>query len=355
MSSIILDCDLMKFPHSGLYHYCQNLAKHINMLLAAENQSLMKMYLPPKRKLSLIGESYHLVERKWHKLFQPFLRECQVWHAPFQSGRIIPDKRRYPNIKVVLTIHDLNVLHEGKPEAYQQQSLIRTQALIDQSDAIVCISEFTKNDVLTHCNVGNKPIHVIYNGLNKASETANDVVSYRPNRNFLLGIGYLNKKKNFHVLLPLLESHPDLELIILGHHDDPEYVAQMQAQAQELGVDERLHLPGPVSEQDKIWYLRNCKAFVHPSLAEGFGFPVVEAMQFGKPVFISRLTSLPEVGGNVAFYFPDFSANAIQKTFREGMQRYEAANMQRYIIEQAERFSWNKSAGQYLSIYRSLM
>lgn len=355
MSSIILDCDLMKFPHSGLYHYCQNLAKHINMLLAAENQSLMKMYLPPRRKLSLIDESYHVVERKWHKLFQPFLKECLVWHAPFQSGRIIPDKRRYPNIKVVLTIHDLNVLHEGKSEACQRQSLVRTQALIDQSDAVVCISEFTKNDVLTHCDVGSKPVHVIYNGLNKAQEATNGVSSYKPNREFLLGIGYLNKKKNFHVLLPLLQSNPDLELILLGHHDDPDYVNQMNQQAQTLNVSDRLHLLGPVSEPDKIWYLRHCKAFLHPSLAEGFGFPVLEAMQFGKPVFISRLTSLPEVGGKVAFYLPDFTPDAIQTTFRQGMQTYETSNMQHRIIEQAERFSWNKSADQYLSIYRSFM
>ncbi|CAN5581273.1 glycosyltransferase family 1 protein [soil metagenome] len=355
MSRIILDCDLMKFPHSGLYYYCQNLGEHINQVLAEENEPFMQMFLPPRKKLILRPEPYHLVERKWHKFFQPFLLDCRVWHAPFQSGRIFPNRKRFPNLKIVLTIHDLNVLHEGKPEPVQQKSMAHTQSLIDQSDAIVCISEFTKQDVLANCYVGEKPVHVIHNGVNKLPEVTADVVGYKPAREFLLGIGYLNKKKNFHVLLPLLESNPDLEMIIIGHHDDPQYVDQMKRLAHESGVEKRLHLPGTVSEADKIWYLRHCTAFLHPSLAEGFGLPVVEAMQFGKPVFLSRFTSLPEIGGDAAFYFPDFDANVVQDVYRQGMQEYETSNLSESIVKHAAQFDWAKSARQYMAVYQSLI
>ncbi|QIP15285.1 glycosyltransferase family 4 protein [Spirosoma aureum] len=355
MPRIILDCDLMKFPHSGLYHYCQNLTQHINSLLTEENQALMQMYLPPRKKLRLIEEPHHLIERKWHKFIQPFLKDCQLWHAPFQSGRIVPNKRKFPHVKVVLTIHDLNFLHEGKPANYQEKSLVRTQTLIDQSDAIICISEFTRNDVLTHCTTNGKPIHVIYNGLNPLPQMDDDVSIYKPGREFLLGLGYLNRKKNYHVLLPLLQSNTDLELIILGHHDDPDYVVSMRNYAQKLGVDDRLKLPGTVSEAEKIWHLRHCKAFLHPSLAEGFGLPVIEAMQFGKPVFLSRLTSLPEIGGDSAFYFPDFSAVTVQEVYRQGMKAYETSSMAASIIENTKRFNWEKSARQYLAVYQSLM
>jgi glycosyltransferase involved in cell wall biosynthesis len=355
MSRIIFDCNLMKFPNSGLFYYCQNLGQHINGILAQEHQPLMQMYLPPRKKLVLPPERYHLVEQKWHKFIKPFLMDCRVWHAPFQSGRIVPDKKRFPKVKIVLTVHDLNVLHEGKPETVQQKSLAHTQSLIDQSDAIVCISEFVKSDVLAHCSVGDKPIYVIHNGLNKLPDVAGNVVGYRPSREFLLGIGYLNKKKNFHVLLPLLQSNPDLELIIIGHHDDPAYVSQMKDLAQELGVGERLQLPGTVSEADKVWYLRNCKALLHPSLAEGFGLPVIEAMQFGKPVFLSRFTSLPEVGGDTAFYFPDFTPSVVQEVYRQGMTTYETSMSTEAIATYATRFDWDKSARQYLSVYQSLM
>lgn len=344
----------MKYVHSGLYHYCQNLGVHINRLLEAEHQPLMQMYLPPRRKVIFDPEPYHLVEERWHKLFRPFLKDCRVWHAPFQSGRILPDKKRYPNLKVVLTVHDLNVLHEGKPEDLQQKSLAHTQSLIDQSDAIVCISEFTKSDVLAHCRVGDKPVYVIYNGLNKAPEQVGEPTGYRPAGEFLLGIGYQNKKKNFHVLLPLLQSNPDLELLLAGHHDDPVYVDQMRQSAQTMGVSERLHLLGTVSEADKAWYLKHCKALLHPSLAEGFGLPVIEAMQFGKPVFLSTATSLPEIGGDAAFYFPNFDAEAVQETFRQGMNSYDTSRAEA-IIHNAARFTWEESARQYLAVYRSLM
>jgi glycosyltransferase involved in cell wall biosynthesis len=355
MSRIILDCNLMKYSHSGLYHYCQYLGDHINQLLAAENQPLMLLYLPPRRKLRLAAEPYHLVEERWHKLFKPFLKDCRVWHAPFQSGRILPDKKRYPAIKVVLTVHDLNVLHEGKPAAVQQKSLAHTQSLIDQSDAIVCISEFTKSDVLAHCRVGDKPVYVIYNGLNKAPDQVGEPTAYKPERSFLLGIGYQNRKKNYHVLLPLLQSNPDLELLLVGHHDDPAYVEQMRQSAQAMGVSDRLHLLGTVSEGDKVWYLKHCKAFLHPSLAEGFGLPVIEAMQFGKPVFLSTATSLPEVGGDAAFYFPDFAADVVQHVYAEGMKTYESTPRADAIRQQATRFSWEESARQYLAVYQSLM
>ncbi|MBD2756781.1 glycosyltransferase family 4 protein [Spirosoma validum] len=345
----------MKFPHTGLYYYCQNLGEAINQLLADEHQPLMQMYLPPRKKLILSPEPYHLIERKWHKFIQPFLMDCRIWHAPFQSGRILPNKKRFPKLKVVLTVHDLNVLHEGKPEAVQQKSLAHTQSLIDQSDAVVCISEFTKNDVLTHCSVGDKPIQVIYNGQNKLPDAIGDVVAYKPKREFLLGIGYLNQKKNFHVLLPLLQDNPDLELIVIGHQDDPDYVARMEQSAQKMGVQERMHLLGRVSESDKVWYLRHCKALVHPSLAEGFGLPVIEAMQFGKPVFLSTLTSLPEVGGSAAFYFPDFEASTIQEVYQQGMRAYGTTVSQEQIIQNAARFDWNKSAQHYLALYQSLM
>ena len=356
MSRIIFDCDLMKFPHTGLYYYCQNLGEHINTLLAAENQPLMKMYLPPRKKLILSPEPYHLVERKWHKFIQPFLTDCRVWHAPFQSGRIYPDKKRFPGLNVVLTVHDLNVIHEGKPESVQQKSLAHTQSLIDQSDAIVCISEFTKNDVLTHCSVGDKPVYVIYNGVNTLPKTAGEPVAYRPAREFLLGIGYLNAKKNVHVLLPLLQSNPDLEMVLVGHPDDPKYVNKLNELAQQLSVADRLHLAGTVSEADKVWYLSHCKAFLHPSIAEGFGLPVVEAMQFGKPIFLSPLTSLPEIGGDAAFYFPDFEPDTIQEVYRNGMKTYdETATKAESIRARAAQFDWAKSARQYLDVYQSLM
>ncbi|PQA56314.1 glycosyltransferase family 4 protein [Siphonobacter curvatus] len=353
MSSIILDCGLMKFPNSGLYHYCLNMSEQVNKLLRKQQKPPMMMYVPPAERLQIQPEKHHIIERKWHKIWKPFLAGCKVWHAPFQSGRIIPE--RDSDTRVVLTVHDLNALHEGKAREEQLRSLAHTQNLIDRSDAIVCISEFTKNDVLNNCDVHGKPIHVIHNGLNKLSTPHLEATSYRPRRPFLFGLGYVNAKKNYHVLLPLLLANPDLELVVAGHHDEPEYASRMWTMAEDMGVSDRLYLAGPISESEKAWYLDNCMAFLHPSLAEGFGFTVVEAMSFGKPVFISNLTSLPEIGGDVAFYFSDFEAEHMQRVFREGMHTYSTTPLAEQLKKRAENFSMERSASQYLDVYQSLL
>jgi len=351
MSKIILDCDLMRFRDSGLYHYCLNLGSYVNKILIREGQEPVRFYVPPQEATAFGSRQHVIVEDTTHRFFKPFLWNCKLWHAPFQSGRIVP---RNPSIKVLLTIHDLNPLHEGKPVKEQKESLSRTQALIDRSNAIVCISEFTKSDVLKNCEVGNKPVYVVHNGTHAVGEPVLNSSSYRPQLPFLFGMGYVNRKKNFDVLIPLLVN-TDLELVIAGRLDEPDYITQMKQHAERLGVAARLHILGPVSEEEKAWYLKNCKAFVLPSLAEGFGAPVVEAMQFGKPLFLSSRTSLPEIAGDTAFYFHDFEPENMREVVSRGFETYQQNGMAERIIQRGKDFNWNQKAKEYVAIYQSLI
>ena len=351
MGRIILDCDLMRFRDSGLYHYCLNLGSYVNKIITRQGKDPVNFYVPPKEVDTFGSRRNVIVERKAHRFLQPFLWDCKLWHAPFQSGRILP---RNPSIKVLLTIHDLNPLHEGKPINEQKESLSRTQALINRSDAIVCISEFTKGDVLKNCEVGNKPVYVVHNGTHAVGQPILSPSSYQPRRPFLFGMGYVNRKKNFDVLVPLLVD-TDFELVIAGRLDEPDYIAQMKNHAEQLGVADRLHILGPVSEEDKAWYFKNCKAFVLPSLAEGFGAPVVEAMQFGKPLFLSNRTSLPEIAGDAAFYFNDFEPEMMRTILFKGLEKYEQNGMAARIIQRGKDFDWNQKAKEYVAIYNSLI
>jgi glycosyltransferase involved in cell wall biosynthesis len=351
---IILDCDLMKYPNSGLYHYCLNLGNEMSDLLTDDPGYRISFYTPSSARNDFNRPASAIVERKgWWNYFKPFMRGCTIWHAPFQSGRVVPDKRNFPGLKVLLTIHDLNPLHEGKPEEEQKKSLAHTQSLIDKADALVCISDFTKSDVLTHCKTGNKPVHVIHNGTHQVHAPVLRDNSYRPSRPFLFGMGYVNRKKNYHVLLPLLENE-SIELVIAGKLDESDYVNNMLETAEAMGVSDRLRFTGPVSEGEKAWYYQHCLAFVHPSLAEGFGAPVVEVMQFGKPLFLSALTSLPEIGGEAAFYFSSFEKEHMHHVFRKGMEKYNSNGLADYIRNRGAAFDWKQKAKEYLAVYRSL-
>lgn len=353
MGQIMLDCDLMKYPNSGLYYYCLDLGLHVNPLLEQAGMPKMDFYVHRKERTAFGPDNKVIIEHKRHRFFKPFLWNCRIWHAPFQTGRIVPYRNKA--VKVVLTIHDLNALHEGKPVREQRESLARTQQLINRSDVIVCVSEFCKTDVLQNCNVGNKPVYVIHNGSRQVEDPVLGPNSYQPKRPFLFGIGYVNQKKNFHTLLPLLENNPELELVVAGRLDEPDYVSFMHKQAKGKKVDERLHILGPISENDKAWYMKNCKAYVHPSLAEGFGLTVVEAMEYGKPLFLSNRTSLPEVGGDVAFYFKSFEATHMQQVLMEGLHAYSLNGLSDRIRERSKLFNWNRSAQEYVKIYKSLL
>jgi glycosyltransferase involved in cell wall biosynthesis len=116
-----------------------------------------------------------------------------------------------------------------------------------------------------------------------------------------------------------------------------------------------VHILGPVTEGEKAWYLENCMAYIHPSLAEGFGAPVVEAMSFGKPLFLSHLTSLPEIGGDVAFYFKSFDPGHMTEVLYEGLQYFQQNGLSQKIKERSTHFNWREKAKQYRDVYHSLL
>lgn len=351
MRKIIFDCERMKYPDTGLYHYCLNLGKYLEQNTDPEKEELY-FYTPPWDQGWSLTRENHIAQHPLHKFLLPSLKPYDIWHSTYQNTHYMPelDKR----IKVVLSIHDLNFMYDEKKSPVKKRKYLRyMQGLIDRADSIICISEFSKKDVLTHCNVKNKPLTVIHNGTNMLDKPKLSTDSYKPKKPFLFSIGVINRKKNFHVLLPLLKRNT-MELVIAGKFDDSNYLSLLKQRSKELGVEDNLHLLGRISENEKAWYFNHCNAFALPSISEGFGLPVVEAMSCGKPLFLSDRTALPEIGGDVSFYFRDFKPEHMEEVFNIGMSRYANEGFQQKIKDRALSFNWHKSARKYLDVYRSL-
>jgi glycosyltransferase involved in cell wall biosynthesis len=101
--------------------------------------------------------------------------------------------------------------------------------------------------------------------------------------------------------------------------------------------------------------MKNCTAFIFPSLAEGFGLPVIEAMHFGRLVISSNLTALPEIGGDAAYYFKNFEPEHMQKVLKESLADYHSnPKMENKIKERAAFFNWKRAASEYMAVYKSL-
>lgn len=351
MRQIIFDCERMKYPDTGLYHYCLNLGLHLQNAISEQDEQLT-YYLPGSFD-KIFGPRYNnIMQHSLHKFRMPSLQPYDIWHATFQNTDYLPMLNK--KIRVVLSIHDLNFLYnEKKSPAKKEQYLKHLQKLIDRADALICISDFSKKDVLQHCDIGNKPLHVIYNGTNLLNQPLLSGKSYKPVKPFLFSIGVINRKKNFHVLLPLLQNNT-MELVIAGKHDDESYVSFIKDRSEALGVSGNVRLLGPVTENEKAWYFNNCRAFALPSISEGFGLPVTEAMSYGKPLFLSDKTALPEVGGDVSFYFRNFQPDHVQTVFDNGMKKYNANGLRERIKARGANFCWQKAAHEYVKVYRSL-
>jgi glycosyltransferase involved in cell wall biosynthesis len=342
----------MKYENTGLYHYCLNLGNHIAKFTRPDSEALT-YYTPVGIEYFFDNGIAHITQTELHKFRMPRLNKYAVWHATYQDSYYIPFLNR--KIKVVLSIHDLNFMYDpSKSESKKLMYLRRLQMLINRAEVIICISEYAKNDVLYYCDVKNKPVHVIHNGTNTLTKPALFKQSYQPVKPFIFSLGTILPKKNFHTLLPLVKEQPNLELLIAGRIDDVGYYQSILDTARKMGIAGQVNIVGPISEKEKSWYFNHCYAFAFPSTAEGFGLPVTEAMSVGKPLFLSKKTALPEIGGDVAFYFENFSADHMKETFIAGMKKYKLYNLQQQIIDKGKEYDWDTAAQEYWEIYRSL-
>ena len=349
MNHVFIDCERAKYPNTGLYHFCLQLGESL-VKVQDKTQEALFFYVPPS-KAGVFGNNQHyILHHPLHKIYQPGTRKFDVWHSTFQNSYYYP---RNNKTRVLLTIHDLNFLIERKSAPGKIKKYLRIiQKNIDRADHIVCISDYTRQTVTDHLSLHGKSTEVIYNGCNIYAFAGYDTPAYKPSGPFIFSLGTVVKKKNFHVL-PCLLKNNDYILVIAGMINK-DYEIKIMENARLHGVADRVVLTGAVTEEDKYWYYKNCLAFAFPSLAEGFGFPLVEAMYYGKPVFISRLTSLPEIGQNLAYYFDDFDAAHMQQVFLNGMQDYAEQQPADRIKARALQFSWPGAAKAYIAAYRSL-
>lgn len=326
---ILIDFEKIKDPYSGLGQFCAHLKNYFD-----QSSLNVKYWVPNKFE-------------KFAKKIPFLLPYSDVFHAVHQDSPYIPWSSK---TKYILTVHDLNALYEqtqfGSGEFYKKN----LQRKIDRADIVTFISKFTQSEVEKNFNLKGKRTQVIYNGisLGKTSEKPDNV----PNGPFLFSVGTVLPKKNFHVLIDFLKLVPDYKIILAGttFHS---YAKEMQRRIENEGLKDRFFLVGTISEPQKRWYYQNATAFIFPSLLEGFGLPVAEAMSMGLPLFISDKTSLPEIGGVDASYFRNFEASHMRDVFLAGMKDFTPEKKER-LIARSKMFDWRLAADQYLNLYQSL-
>ncbi len=329
----------MKYPNTGMYNYCENLFLHFS------NDSDLDCYFYAHPQTSIPKEK-KITIKPLDRFYLKAPADIKLWHTTSQLSDRIPKGK----VKLVLTIHDLNFLYGSKPQWKKDRELKKIQKKIDRADYITCISKFTLNDVTKHLKLGNTPVKVIHNGVTLNQFPEFETPKFKPVHSFLFSLGVIAEKKNIHVLIPMLK-YLEQDLVIAGLEADSNYREKLQELVLTNNLEQRVHFIGEISEAEKFWYLNNCEGFVFPSISEGFGIPPVEAMRLGKPVFLSKATSLPEIGGNIAYYFEDFEAKNMAKIISEGIIQFKENNRTKESIVWSNQFTWEKSAQLYKEVY----
>ncbi|PYE55660.1 glycosyltransferase family 4 protein [Deinococcus yavapaiensis] len=286
-----------------------------------------------------------------------------VFLAPDFNGLV-----RNPYGKTVAVLHDLNHLAMGVPP--QQKSLSLSERLsmlrwnayhkkLRQADRILAISGNAKHDAASRLGLPETRIHVVHHGVDHErfkvphAETAS--ADHPP---YFMHVGASNSNKNQARLLEafalVARTHPTVRLYFAGPWM-PSDLVWLEAETARLNLHERVRHLGFVASDDLPGLYANSAAFVFPSLEEGFGLPVLEAMASGAVVITSNTSALPEVAGNAALLVDPHNVKSIAEAMRRVLHEPETARRLRAAgVAHAQRFSWSETARRTLEFLESI-
>lgn len=259
----------------------------------------------------------------------------------------------------IYTLYDMAVFErpEFTTPAYRAISAQGIMQAAGSADALIAISEFTRTNFLRYFPFAEDRVFVVPLASRLAPGTqCLRPAGLRPSSRFILAVGTIEPRKNLDLLLEALRrlpDHADLTLVIagrLGWNMDNFSLAPAA-----LGLGARVQLLSYVSDEELAWLYANCVALVHPSLWEGFGLPVIEAMAHGCAVISSNTTSLPEVVGDAAMLFDPADAGNLVAQIRILVDHpAERQRLREKALERARHFSWKKTATMVRAVYEEV-
>ncbi len=260
----------------------------------------------------------------------------------------------------VLTFHDASTERFGDKYPELGRGLYETKkVLLDRANAVIAVSDFTKQDILRYFSVDPAKIHVVplSTSMSEQKPLITDQPAATTAQPYLLFVGKRDLYKNFDTFVraidPLFKRYPDLHLVCAGGGS---FSSAEQASFQSAGLAGRVRY-APIPDNNVLSDLyRQARAFIFPSLNEGFGIPVLEAFASGCPAVLSDRSSLPEVADDAAVFFDpddtDAIGTAIERVITDESLRAD-------LIQKGYRrltdFSAERTAAQTLAVYQSLL
>ena len=371
--AIYIDVSSAVHAKAGIGRYAGSLAQ---ALIARDPERFALFYnrtrdsLPPEGLESVPARTIRAGYKPWRMAvwagqlssigFNRLVPGAELFHA---TEHLLPPLRGVPT---VLTVHDM--IFKLFPQHQKRLNYWYLNATMPlycrRADAIITVSESSKRDIVAHYGLDPERVNVIYEAAAPEFVPAppDDVADVRrryslPER-YMIHVGTIEPRKNLSRLLEaiqrLREAGITIPLVVVGGrgwlYDD------FFQRLERSNVRDAVFFPGYVPSADLPLIYSAATVAVMPSVYEGFGLPVLEAMACGTPVVSSNASSLPEMGGEAARYFDpydvDAMAGAIHEVWIDEPQRGE---MSEKGLAQAARFSWDRAAEQTWAVYESIL
>ena len=298
--------------------------------------------------------------------------DIQIYHGlSHELPFFLPKK-----IKTVLTIHDL--IHLRYPNQYgwfdRKVFTFKSRYACRVADVIVAISEQTKRDIVSFYKIDANKVRVIYQSCHEQYQNFSnylDIVNpndikknfltiyekYNLPKHYILYVGTINERKNALTLIRAYEkimNQTDADLVIIGNGSD--YYIKVKNYLNENNLAHRVHLKPVVDFRDIPSIYWNAEIFAHPSVFEGFGIPIIEALYCGVPVVCSSGSCFAEAAGVNSKFVEPFDVDAWAKTLLELLNNpTEQKTMREAGFKFVQKFKNDVIAQQWNALYQSLL
>jgi len=281
----------------------------------------------------------------------------------FIPAHTLPIIRR-PSLKTVVTVHDLGA--EFLPGYHtfggREYLLLSTRYAVKNATALIAVSQATKHDLIEKLGADHAKIFVVYEGVDhhffkpqEPNEIEGVKAKYKISGDYFLFVGTIQPRKNLVRLIEAfakLGERKNLNFVLAGKKG---WLADEIYQApKKFKVEEKVRFLDYVVLEDLPALYSGCLAFVLPSLVEGFGLPVLEAMACGAPVILSTASSLTEVGGSAALYMAPDNTKELVNHLTKVLDPNLREKLSVKSIDQAQKFSWEKCAEETLEVFERI-
>lgn len=363
-----IDCSrAFASERTGTENYSYHLVTHLVQLPEAKLHTFV-LFTRPNALIPEGIQKKNVVIRpiKLRYLWTQLGLARETWKEPMIDVLWVPAHTlpvlRKPGITTVVTIHGLEYkwLREYRNLLQRWYLPLSTIYAAKSADKLIAVSNFTKNQMIKELHTSSKNIKVIQEGVevNKLTEQQTKVSTDRifdkygiQDKKYILFVGTIQPRKNLTALIEAFsifaKQNPDYRLVIVGGIGWQ--ANSIFAAVQRYDVADKVVFAGRVSDQDLVWFYQSSALYVQPSITEGFGLPVLEAMSYGVPVITSDGGALSEVVGDAGVVVPlndqiDFSkrlANVIEKVMTDASLRTRMiANGKKRVLA----YSWQKAA-----------